>query len=255
MNIALCLIIKNENPYLLEWLKHHYDLGIRKFFIYDNKSENSVSEYLYRAEKWFEKLETTKNSFIPILNCVETILWENENFLSQSNAYLDCCQKHSEYDYIGFIDTDEFIMTKDNISIENMLQKITELHGNFVGLGMYWRMYGKKAPYFESRQYYTEYKEYSDNSHIKSFINPKHLFNFPDPHKAAILGRYIDELGREVVSPLGEHTSKLIWIKHIWTRSLSEWENKVKRLDANTRQKTLTFERFYNHNDNLDKHD
>lgn len=46
MTIAICLIIKDENQYLEEWLNHHRKLGIDFFIIYDNNSEVSVSEYI-----------------------------------------------------------------------------------------------------------------------------------------------------------------------------------------------------------------
>ena len=85
MKIGICLIIKNENDYLEEWLIHYRSLGVDKFFIYDN------------------------NSTIPITSSdddVDVILWDDEKFGSQNNAYLNCCRTYSSFDYIGFFDTD-----------------------------------------------------------------------------------------------------------------------------------------------------
>ena len=37
---ALVLIVKNESPYISEWLEYHYKIGVDKFYIYDNDSED-----------------------------------------------------------------------------------------------------------------------------------------------------------------------------------------------------------------------
>lgn len=227
MKIGICLIIKDENEYVEEWLTHYRNLGVDKFFIYDN------------------------NSSIPIKvdsDDVDVILWNNEEFGAQNNAYIDCCQKYKDFDYIGFFDTDEFYIS-NTMNIKEDLLNLTNKFGKFDGFGVYWRMYGNPKPYFTERKSINEYVYYHNNNHIKSFINPKTIKYFPDPHYPSITGRYIDELGRNVNSPIGNHTSKTIWIKHIWTRSISEFEHKLKRGDANKVLRNRTMQDFIKHND------
>ncbi len=227
MKIGICLIIKDENEYVDEWLSYYRKLGVDKFFIYDN------------------------NSSIPInieSEDVDVILWNNEKFGSQNQAYLDCCKKNEEFDYIGFFDTDEFYMS-NTMNIKEDLNDMTNKFGDFSGFGIYWRMYGNPEPYFLERKSIDEYIYYYNNDHIKSFIDPKTINHFPDPHFPHINGRYIDELGRNVISPIGHHTSETIWIKHIWSRSLSEFESKTKRGDVNRVARIITMDDFYRHND------
>jgi len=91
--IALCLFIKDENDYLKEWLEYHRSIGIQHFFVYDN------------------------NSKIPIVNTdsdVTVIVWKEDIVGKQSNAYYHCANNNKDYRWIGFIDTDEFIIV-DNI--------------------------------------------------------------------------------------------------------------------------------------------
>jgi hypothetical protein len=227
MKIGICLIIKDENEYLDEWLTHYRNLGVDRFFIYDNNSSTPI------------KVDSDD---------VDVILWNNEEFGSQNNSYLDCCQKYKNFDYIGFFDTDEFYIS-NTMNIKEDLINLTNKFGKFDGLGIYWRMYGNPKPYFTERKPINEYIYYYNNNHIKSFINPKTIRNFPDPHYPSISGRYIDELGRNVNSPIGNHTSKTIWLKHIWTRSISEFENKLKRGDANKVLRNRTMQDFIKHND------
>ena len=44
--IAECLLIKNENRYLLEHLAYNAAAGVEHFFIYDNLSDTPVIEFL-----------------------------------------------------------------------------------------------------------------------------------------------------------------------------------------------------------------
>jgi hypothetical protein len=226
MNIAICAIAKNENQYLDEWINHYLELGIDQIIIYDN------------------------NSTIPIEisnKKVKVVKWTDDKFYSQSRAYLDCCRNNQEFDFIGFFDIDEFYQSKLSGNIKLDFKMLQDKIGDFDALGVYWRIYGSNPAYLE-RHSEKEYTQWWDNSHIKSFVNPKKVIDFPDPHKARINGRYINELGQDIYSPLGEHTSKYIWIKHIFTRSLSEFQEKMERGDANTREKNRTLNDFIQYN-------
>jgi hypothetical protein len=237
MNVGICLIIKDENNYLEEWLNYHFNLGFNHIFIYDNKSKVSI--------------KTTLNTLNINSNNITIIDWNNEDYLSQSNAYLDCCLINKEnYDYILFIDTDEFLYINNKFStIQNILNYFIESYGSFNGLGISWKMYGQPEPYFESRKNQEEYIYYYEDTHIKSILNPKSVIRFPDPHFASINGNYIDENNKKINSPKKYHTSNLIWIKHIYTRSLNEFKEKMQRVDVNTRKYSLTnINLFYEHN-------
>ena len=38
--IAIVACVKNESRYIEEWLDYHYRIGVDKFYIYDNDSED-----------------------------------------------------------------------------------------------------------------------------------------------------------------------------------------------------------------------
>ena len=52
--LSLCLICKDENDYLPEWLDYHILMGVDRFYIYDNESRISLRESLadYIARGW-----------------------------------------------------------------------------------------------------------------------------------------------------------------------------------------------------------
>lgn len=93
-----------------------------------------------------------------------------------------------------------------------------------------------------------------DEIGVKTFANPKLIVNFLHPHHVTLKnGNYIDEVGEQSYIPGKErHSSRYAWLKHTWTRSLPEWDDKIKRGDANNRKIIpKTKEAFYPFNKNL----
>ena len=225
MKIKICAIAKDENHYLEEWVNHYLNLGVDEIIIYDN------------------------NSAIPInMNNSKVFIkqWLDKDFGSQSRCYLNCCQNNRGCDFIGFFDIDEFYYSK-NMDIKKDIKELKDKFGNFEGLGIYWRIYGSN-PAFLEKQSKDSYTMWYGDKHIKSFVNPSKVLNFPDPHKAELIGSYIDENGKSIVASTGVHTSSNIWVKHIFTRSLSEFQEKMERGDANTREKNRTLNDFIQYN-------
>jgi hypothetical protein len=226
VKIAVCAIMKDENPYIEEWINHYKKIGVDKTFIYDNLSKNPII---------YNDLDVTVK------------IWSDEKFRSQSRCYVDCAKNNQNYDFIGFFDADEFYMSK-SMNIKQDIENLNYAYGDFAALGVYWRIYGNNPP-FETRQSAENYQYWFGDKHIKSWVNPKVILDFPDPHKAHISnGKYIDELGRNIYSPIGNHTSENMWIKHIFTRSREEWKEKMERGDANLRKNIRTWEDFDNYN-------
>lgn len=230
MKVGISLIIKNENEYLQEWLDYHKSRGFDVFYIYDNESDVPVSKYIQDNN---------------IEGNIIVQLWKDNKIGSQMRAYLDCC-KRTDCDYILFIDTDEFYVSNTaNVKVD--IERLNQKYGKIDGIGLYWRMYGSNPP-FETRQPISAYNQYHKHSHIKSILNPKAVISFPDPHKATIKGEYIDENGREIYSPIGKHTSSKMWIKHIWTRSLEEFKEKLERGSGDKVKRPYTLQHFYDYN-------
>lgn len=213
MKIAICSIGKNENQYYDEWLKHYINLGIKHFILYDNESITPISETIGR----YEGVD------------IEVIPYKTDLLVSstQCKAYLECCKKYQNFDYIGFFDMDEYVELNEGYkTIEDVLIEC----GNVSGVVAYWRMYYSFPP-FLTQQPFEAYTKYRENPHVKSFVDPKKVKVWYDPHLPIVQGQIVDENGLKITSPVNHNgfTDKKIWIKHIWTRSLEEWKIKVAR--------------------------
>ena len=108
INVVLCVIAKNENLYIKEFVEYYKNLGIKKIFLYDNNDING------------ETFNTTLSKYI------------NSDFIKVKNirgksvyqivAYNDCYQKNlNKYSWFLFIDVDEFLYIKKNRTLLNFL--------------------------------------------------------------------------------------------------------------------------------------
>jgi len=107
-NICICSIGKNENLYVREFVEYYFNLGIDKIFIYDNNDING------------EKFENVLMDFIQN-NFVEIIDVRGLSSI-QIPIYNYCYRKYNKfYDWIGFLDFDEFLFIENNKTIKNYI--------------------------------------------------------------------------------------------------------------------------------------
>ena len=95
---ALCLIIRDENEYLKEWLDNHFAIGIDRIYIYDNGAKEAPVGRIVRS------LQPEYQNRVTVVD------WIGEYKNTQCEAYAHCLEHYGEtVNWIGFIDTDEFI--------------------------------------------------------------------------------------------------------------------------------------------------
>jgi len=94
--------MKNEGPFILEWLAHHRAIGVNRFIIFSNDCTDGTKELL-------DALDDA--SLIRHL--------ENPNCLIQSNQRINVAFEYAQHlkeyqraDYVALIDADEFINVK-----------------------------------------------------------------------------------------------------------------------------------------------
>ena len=105
--IALVLIVKNESPYIEEWLEYHYKIGVDKFYIYDNDSDDR-EELQKILAPWIESKIVEYTEF--------------PGTIVQMTSYVDAVKKHRfDCRYLGIIDADEFIVPKQNLELIDIL--------------------------------------------------------------------------------------------------------------------------------------
>ncbi len=174
--ISLCLLCKDENDYLEEWITYHKNIGIDHFYIYDHQSKIPLAT---TCQKYIDE------------GILDVILWVAAGTRTQTGAYEDCCEKFKEDNrWIGFIDTDEFLVIKKPY---NTIKKFMQQYENLGGLGINWLMFGSShletKPESMLKGFFMSAKnDYHENKHIKTIINPKLVTKFASPHHAHLIG-------------------------------------------------------------------
>jgi len=101
MTIAICCLIRRGNKYVREWIEHHRSIGIDHIFLYDNN--RSGEEDLVSEIKDF-----MNDGFVTVVE------WRTGSGFFQNTAQYDCYHdRGKKYDWIAFIDSDEYLQVKD----------------------------------------------------------------------------------------------------------------------------------------------
>ena len=121
-HISLCIMFKDEAPYLREWIEYHRMIGVDHFYMYDNNSSDGFEEVLapYQEE-----------------GLITLIPWPRQH--AQVDGYEDCIRQfQDESDWIGFIDVDEFLVPIEEESLAPVLDRFCHCPAVLV----YWRFFG-----------------------------------------------------------------------------------------------------------------
>lgn len=93
---SICLIVKQENRYIKEFINYYRKLKINKIFIYDNNDLNG------------ENLEDILSKYIKY-NFVEIINYRGK-YKPQKQAYNNCyINNNKDYNWMAFYDADEYL--------------------------------------------------------------------------------------------------------------------------------------------------
>ena len=216
--LAVCAIVKNEGAYFQEWIEWHKKMGVEKFYIYDNESDDDTKKIL---EPYIES------------GLVEYVLWKGKK--QQLLAYDNCMDVHRlEAQWIAIIDLDEFIVPIKDKTIPEFLRRFE----NFSVVEINWLIYGsggaqkkEDGSVMERFKYHSNYDNVS-NRLVKSIVNPRRVFSLIGAHEAArISGKSSDSHGIPIKKNFRyrEPQHDIIRINHYAVKSYEEFLSKRAR--------------------------
>ncbi|MCC8195011.1 MAG: glycosyltransferase family 2 protein [Deltaproteobacteria bacterium] len=123
--LGICAIIRDETPYIEEWVAYYAHLGVEAFYLYDNHSKIPLRDTLAKMQR--------------MMGRSRLIVHEAPGRTIQLMTYNHCLAKYGkDCKWIAFVDADEFIAPKLRNDIPSMLE---EFEG-YGGLAMNWKIYG-----------------------------------------------------------------------------------------------------------------
>lgn len=232
-HLAVCAIAKNEGAYFREWIEWHLGVGVEKFYIYDNDSEDNTREVL----KPYIESGVVEYNYFP-------------GKKMQLAAYDDCLERHRlDTRWIAIIDLDEFIVPVKDKSITQFLDRFED--ASVVEIN--WLVYGsggarKKLPGGVMERFRCHsLPDHILNRHVKSIVNPRRVFSVIGCHEVARLcGKAYDSHGNRINRNFRDRTPQqdVIRINHYAIKSYEEFLGKRARGRARCKDKIRGLEYF-----------
>lgn len=244
MKICIVCVAKNENKYINEWIDHHLNIGIDHIYVCDNNDRNGESVK-----------DVINNKKVTILN------YKNINDI-QPKAYTECFFLYrKQYDWIIFIDIDEFIMLDDKYN--NIKEFLNESMFDKVDIiRLHWKLYSGKTEKnntYNVVERFLEPIDHSENCFAKSIIRSTIQWT-----GGQIYGHgYFQNENLIVVNSVGERVSnkwsvagspvyKNAWINHYPTKTIDEFINQkyFRGGPNNNPRRYSTLDYFFKYNEN-----
>lgn len=159
-NIALVAVVKNEGPYLVEWVAYHLMLGVEHVYLYDDGStDNSLEAYqtLYKTGR------------LTVLRALKT----GRRHRTQEDCYEEWRRRYGYlYTFVMAWDGDEYLALRKDIALRDLLDAIPDDVGqvrlNWKSFGCGDHLFANFSEFVFAR--FTKHTSKTYNSHITKLI-------------------------------------------------------------------------------------
>lgn len=226
VGLACVTILKDEAPYLDEWITFHRLMGVDHFYIYDNGSTDGTLDVLAKYERQGVATVIPWRNFSQVLHPQKA---------ANAHAIANFC---SPYRWVAFFDVDEFLFSPTSDTLTAALSKI----GDEMCVSIPWQNFGpnghKTKPDGLVIENYTEKAAFPPVPGQRSLLRYKTIL---DPSKVLAAGthcfHFVDVgpmLRNERGQTLRRHqfedvkfaVSEHFQLNHYFTRSEQELDQK-----------------------------
>ncbi|KAJ7970712.1 glycosyltransferase family 92 protein [Quillaja saponaria] len=107
--VCVCTMLRNQGRFIKEWVMYHARIGVQRWFVYDNNSEDDISDVI----------ETLQSGNYNITRHVwPWIKTQEAGFAHCALRARDVCE------WVGFIDVDEFFHLPSGLVLQDVLQEV-----------------------------------------------------------------------------------------------------------------------------------
>lgn len=212
---SIACIVKNEGPFLREWIEYHRLIGVEHFYIYDNDSTDNTKEVL-----------------APYIDdgTVTYIYFPGKD--KQDPAYCHAVEHFkNETRWLAIVDLDEFIVLHQKRNLREFMEEFQ----NCSQLSMHWVLYGSSGHIKQPEGLILEnFKSHADSPTFspKSIFNPRTCADC-GAHYMYVCGDWVNENHQEF-GATAEVPVKKCQVNHYIVKSKDYfYQRKVKRGWAN----------------------
>ncbi|ONK71186.1 uncharacterized protein A4U43_C04F5770 [Asparagus officinalis] len=101
-NMCICTMVRNQARFLQEWIAYHARIGVERWFIYDNNSDDGIEQV------------------VSSMSSVSLHEWPWVK--TQEAGFAHCALRaRDSCEWVGFIDVDEFLYLPSNVTLPDLL--------------------------------------------------------------------------------------------------------------------------------------
>ena len=150
--------MRNEVRDIAEWIAFHAQAGFDAQVIFDNRSDDGTSDIIRAAARTHD---------------IRYHHWPHNGPDSQTVAYQAACDAYRlEFDWIAFVDSDEFVVLADGLAINTFLARFE----GWSGVALNWAIYGADG-----------HEDYPPGLVVESFTRRAGSDFFPARHVKSII--------------------------------------------------------------------
>lgn len=242
MKTAICTCIKDEQDYLREWIEYHLRIGFNHIYLYEDNGSKPHKDIV-------DLFPDTVNLFPIDVVKNEPVTVEQR----QMQMYVYSMRTIGDmYDWIAFIDADEFIDFEEGWNLERLLSE----HDSFPAIMLSWMLYtangriekptGNVIDSYPNPNIVVDYNKIWGDVQwtFKSIVNTKRYQGFKHIHWAHGAVNMNGSTKKEL------RVFKKAWIRHYYTKSWEEWVYRImKRGDLCNGNRKLA--QFFNANPDM----
>lgn len=106
-SMCVCTMLRNQARFLREWIMYHAEIGVRRWFIYDNNSDDDIQQVI-------DVLSSSSNYNVTL----HSWPWVK----TQEAGFAHCALRARDHcDWLGFIDVDEFLYFPAESTLQDVL--------------------------------------------------------------------------------------------------------------------------------------
>lgn len=218
---AVCAIMRDEGPYIIEWVAYYKLIGFDEIIVYDNDSRDYGADILRALAARGE---------------IVLIDWpDRPGVAPQTSAYLDALGRVAS-EWLGFLDADEFLLLHRDSSVSKYLSRFPP---EVSSVAINWRVFGSSGrEAYEPGLVIERFTRCSMpgspvNLRVKCLSRVRKVLE-PKIHSCLLKdGLQVNESGHEIAlahhtfSPF--HSGLLAQVNHYQVKSREEFRQKIGR--------------------------
>ena len=217
--VAIVAIVRDEKPFLDEWLVYHRLLGIDHFFVYDDEPDLSMAGFLKPHSQYV--------TVVPWFERHGHLLGRNR----QTKAYIHALSNGlGSFEWVAYIDVDEFLLLMRHDNIHEFLSGFDR---SVSSVSLAWMMFGHNGFYEDPAGLVTSSltkRMGSPSLNGKSITRCADITSVTNAHWAGVRrGRRVEADGAEFDGRSVTQAAEIACVNHYHCRSFARWMSRPER--------------------------